>query len=276
MAGKLRKIADQYATIFWILCVLFYIIGYKLVSVNILGKTSYSYDVAFLKLSLSFLAIIMMKEMYKGEFSFHLRTEKMMKGLLLLWPGLLFLVFNILKTNIQADKIVTETLLMVVITNMITGFYEEIIMRGMLLGHMMKHWKNDEKKVLKSVVVTSILFGAVHLGNLVYGNILDTIFQVFYATTLGLVFGAAYLRTKNLWACIFIHGIIDVSSAVYTINYAPGEEVVDMGSGNGLMGSGIGFLLVLAANLLSVVVFLYELRKEKRAEIAELWADELC
>lgn len=276
MAGKLRKIADQYATIFWILCVLFYIIGYKLVSVNILGKTSYSYDVAFLKLSLSFLAIIMMKEMYKGEFSFHLRTEKMMKGLLLLWPGLLFLVFNILKTNIQADKIVTETLLMVVITNMITGFYEEIIMRGMLLGHMMKHWKNDEKKVLKSVVVTSILFGAVHLGNLVYGNILDTIFQVFYATTLGLVFGASYLRTKNLWACIFIHGIIDVSSAVYTINYAPGEEVVDMGSGNGLMGSGIGFLLVLAANLLSVVVFLYELRKEKRAEIAELWADELC
>lgn len=276
MAGKLRKIADQYATIFWILCVLFYIIGYKLVSVNILGKTSYSYDVAFLKLSLSFLAIIMMKEMYKGEFSFHLRTEKMMKGLLLLWPGLLFLVFNILKTNIQADKIVTETLLMVVITNMITGFYEEIIMRGMLLGHMMKHWKNDEKKVLKSVVVTSILFGAVHLGNLVYGNILDTIFQVFYATTLGLVFGAAYLRTKNLWACIFIHGIIDVSSAVYTINYAPGEEVVDMGSGNGLMGSGIGFLLVLAANLLSVVVFLYELRKKKRAEIAELWADELC
>lgn len=276
MAGKLRKIADQYATIFWILCVLFYIIGYKLVSVNILGKTSYSYDVAFLKLSLSFLAIIMMKEMYKGEFSFHLRTEKMMKGLLLLWPGLLFLVFNILKTNIQADKIVTETLLMVVITNMITGFYEEIIMRGMLLGHMMKHWKNDEKKVLKSVVVTSILFGAVHLGNLVYGNILDTIFQVFYATTLGLVFGASYLRTKNLWACIFIHGIIDVSSAVYTINYAPGEEVVDMGSGNGLMGSGIGFLLVLAANLLSVVVFLYELRKEKRAEIVELWADELC
>lgn len=276
MAGKLRKIADQYATIFWILCVLFYIIGYKLVSVNILGKTSYSYDVAFLKLSLSFLAIIMMKEMYKGKFSFHLRTEKMMKGLLLLWPGLLFLVFNILKTNIQADKIVTETLLMVVITNMITGFYEEIIMRGMLLGHMMKHWKNDEKKVLKSVVVTSILFGAVHLGNLVYGNILDTIFQVFYATTLGLVFGAAYLRTKNLWACIFIHGIIDVSSAVYTINYAPGEEVVDMGSGNGLMGSGIGFLLVLAANLLSVVVFLYELRKEKRAEIVELWADELC
>lgn len=276
MAGKLRKIADQYATIFWILCVLFYIIGYKLVSVNILGKTSYSYDVAFLKLSLSFLAIIMMKEMYKGKFSFHLRTEKMMKGLLLLWPGLLFLVFNILKTNIQADKIVTETLLMVVITNMITGFYEEIIMRGMLLGHMMKHWKNDEKKVLKSVVVTSILFGAVHLGNLVYGNILDTIFQVFYATTLGLVFGAAYLRTKNLWACIFIHGIIDVSSAVYTINYAPGEEVVDMGSGKGLMGSGIGFLLVLAANLLSVVVFLYELRKEKRAEIVELWADELC
>lgn len=63
----------------------------------------------------------------------------------------------------------------------------------MLLGHMMKHWKNDEKKILRSAAVTSILFGVVHLGNLAYGNTAETIFQVFYATILGMIFAASYL-----------------------------------------------------------------------------------
>lgn len=271
MKRALRKIADQHAVLFWILCVLFYIIGYKVFSVAVLGKTPYSYDIAFFKLALALLAIIMMKSMYGEGFSFHLHTKKMLKGVLLLWPAILFFANNILKTTIYPDQIVAETLLMVIVSNMITGFYEEIIVRGMLLGHMMKHWKNDKKKILRSAVATSLLFGIVHLGNLVYGNTAETIFQVFYATIIGLIFAASYLRTKNLWACILIHGLTDVTSALYRIHYLPGEEITDITGGFRFMQEGPGLLFLPVTILIALIVALYELRKKKRAEISELW-----
>lgn len=273
MRKTLRKIADQHAVLFWILCVLFYIVGYKVISVTVLGKTPYSYDIAFFKLSLALLAIIMMKSMYVESFSFHLCTKKFLKGLLLLWPAFLFLANNILKTTIHPDQIVTETLLMVIVSNMITGFYEEVILRGMLLGHMMKHWKNDKKKILSSAAATSILFGVVHLGNLVYGNTAETIFQVFYAAIMGLVFAACYLRTKNLWACILVHGIVDVSSALYTIHYLPGEEITNVTGGFRFMQEGFGLLFLPVAILIALIAALYELRKKKRPEISELWSE---
>lgn len=270
MAKKLRKLADAHAIVFWILCVLVYVVGYKVVSVNILGKTPYSYDVAFFKLSLALLVILMMKAMYSGAFCFHMRTKNMWKGLVLLWPALLFLFYNVMGDVLRAERVVPETLLMVVISNMITGFYEEVIMRGMLLGHMMEHWKGTDRRVLKSVVATSVLFGAVHLGNLVYGAVFDTLLQVCYATIFGLVFAAAYLRTKNLWACILVHGIVDVSGSLYTIYYAPGEEITYYGS----MGF-LKFILMIVFMIVSLIGILFELRKKKRAEINELWNENI-
>lgn len=263
MVKKLTKLSEKHAFLFWILCVLFYVVGYKVFSVNVLGKTPYDYDLAFFKFSLALLAILMMKSMYNGKFSFYLRAGNFFKGILLLWPTVLYILLNVTGHGIHFGGIVGETLLMVVIKNMSTGFYEEIIMRGMLLGHMMQHWKNDEKIVFKSVAATSVLFGAVHLGNLVNGDVFGTLFQVFYAAIIGLVFAAAFLRTKNLWACILMHGLVDISAELYTIYYVPGEIVN--------LQSTMGIIPTFAIILISLVVGLYELRKKKKAEIIELW-----
>lgn len=263
MVTKLKKLSEEHAYLFWILCVLFYVVGYKVFSVNVLGKTPYDYDLAFFKFSLALLAILMMKSMYNGKFSFYLSTGNFFKGILLLWPTVLYVLLNVTGHGIHLGGIVGETLLMVVIINMSTGFYEEIIMRGMLLGHMMQHWKNDEKKVFKSVAATSVLFGIVHLGNLVYGDVFGTLFQVFYAAIIGLVFAAAFLRTKNLWACIFMHGIVNVSSELYTIYYVPGDTIN--------LQSNVGIIATFVTIVISLVVGLYELRKKRKAEIIELW-----
>lgn len=263
----LRKLADRHAILFWILCVLFYVVGYKAVTLGLLGRTAYRYDVAFFKLSLALLAILMMKTLYSGQFCFYLRKKNFLKGLLLLWPGYVFLAANLAGTGSGGHEVVPETLIMVLVVNMITGFYEEVIMRGMLLGHMMEHWRDDKHQILKSVLTTSILFGVVHLGNLTTAPVGPTLFQVFYATLLGLVFAAAYLRTKNLWACVLLHGVVDVSGDLYTVFYLPGAEISDPASFN--------VILVLVALLLCIVVVPFELRKKKRTEIRELWRDEM-
>lgn len=264
--NTLRKLADKHALLFWILCVLFYIVGYKAVTLGLLGKTPYQYDVAFFKLSLALLAILMMKRLYHGQFCFYFRTKNLLKGLLLLWPGYMFLLSNLLGTHTGGRGVVPETLIMVVVANMITGFYEEVLMRGMLLGHMMEHWRNDKHKILKSVLTTSILFGLVHLGNLATAPVGPTLFQVFYATLFGLIFAAAFLRTKNLWACILLHGLVDVSGDLYTVFYLPGEEITDFMSSN--------IPVMLLSLLLCIIVVPFEMRKKKRAEILAMWNEE--
>lgn len=243
-----------------------YVVGYKVVSIGLLGKTPYEYDIAFFKLSLSLLAILMMKELYHGKFYFNLHKKNFMKCSLLLWPVILFASANILSPDIISDNaIVTETLIMVLIVNMITGFYEEVIMRGMLLGHMMEHWKNDERKILKSVLSTSVLFGLVHLGNLIKAGVISTLFQVCYATVLGLVFAAAYLRTKNLWACALLHGLVDVTGDLYSIYYAPGQEITNY--------FGTSIPLIIICTLIALIIALFELRKKGREEIMKLWSE---
>lgn len=266
MAKTLRKLAEEHALVFWILCVLFYVVGYKVFRVMILEKTPYTYDVAFFRISLAFLAIIMMKEIYNGKFSFNLHTSRMMKGVLLLWPGLLFLLINLGGGSIRNQAIVGETLLMVIISNMATGFYEEIIMRGMLLKHMMQHWRGDQHRILKSVVVTSVLFGVVHLGNLVYGQVAVTLTQVVYATALGLLFAAAYLRTANLWSCVLVHGIVDISGELHKIYYRPGEEIEIYNNG--------WMILIPLVVVICLITAWYEFRKKKRLEILALWEDK--
>lgn len=268
MTKALRNLAEKHAVLFWVLCVLVFVAGYKVVSVGLLGKTPYEYDVSFFKLSLALLAILMMKAMYHGQFRFYFRKENFGKGLLLLWPTLLFALANLLTPDMLSENgVVAETLTMVVVANMITGFYEEVVMRGMLLGHMMEHWKDDERKILKSVLTTSVLFGVVHLGNLVRAPLGATLIQVVYATVFGLIFAAAYLRTKNLWPCVLLHGLVDVSGDLYTMYYLPGETIT------GLFGAFIP--LALLSTVLCLVVALFELRKKKRAELRELWSESM-
>jgi membrane protease YdiL (CAAX protease family) len=36
--------------------------------------------------------------------------------------------------------------------------------------------------------------------------------QIIYATFLGIFFAGIYLRTKNIWLCMLIHALIDISA----------------------------------------------------------------
>ena len=76
MKKFLRKLADEKAVLFWCLSLLvFMVIGYKSFSTVFLEKTGYTWDTSFLKLSLLLMVIIMMKEIYSGQFYFNFRAQ---------------------------------------------------------------------------------------------------------------------------------------------------------------------------------------------------------
>ena len=123
----------------------------------------------------------------------------------------------------------------------------------------------------------------IHLGNLLSGAPLkSTLFQVFYATALGFAFGAAFIRSKNIWAMILIHGVIDIFSAMDMMtapqNVVEGTLIYDSGFLPVLnfLNSRGGLMFILMMSLYCVIASVwsfYLIRKSKREEINQIWAE---
>ena len=71
----------------------------------------------------------------------------------------------------------------------------------------------QKNKVLFSLIVTSICFGAAHYMNAIGGNrkIVSLTWQVIHAGIDGFTLNMIYYMTGNLWICIIIHGLYDFS-----------------------------------------------------------------
>lgn len=92
----------------------------------------------------------------------------------------------------------------------VAGFLEEYIMRGLLLGYLDQHVIRDAKSLWLSILeLLLLLFGLVHVSNILNRSIDYTVFQVIVASLAGLFYGAVYFRTKSLIWGIFAHFLQD-------------------------------------------------------------------
>jgi membrane protease YdiL (CAAX protease family) len=105
-----------------------------------------------------------------------------------------------------------------------TGFLEELLCRGLVLAMLIQYYqsKDESNYLLKSVLISSVLFGLAHFGNVIenpqaFGAIAG---QVTYATFIGVGFAAVYLQTRSLIPLILIHFGIDFMSF---LTKAPGS-----------------------------------------------------
>ena len=105
---------------------------------------------------------------------------------------------------------VRETLLYV-ISMLCVGFLEEVIFRGFLFKVMCKD------NVTRAILISSITFGMGHIVNLLNGaELVPTLIQICYATTIGYLFTIIFYKGKSLWPCIMTHGIIN-SLSVFAV-----------------------------------------------------------
>jgi len=81
-------------------------------------------------------------------------------------------------------------LLSLVMIAVLPGFCEEVTHRGMLMKSF-----NSRLGIMKSIFITSILFGFMHLN----------VVQVFYAAILGYLIALATVATKSLWVGVILH-----------------------------------------------------------------------
>lgn len=95
------------------------------------------------------------------------------------------------------------------------GFFEEYVFRGLFLKLAFQDGIRSSKQVLGVVLLSALSFGLAHLGNLLTHQPLNsTLFQVYYATAIGIFYAAIYLRTGSLWWTIVLHCLIDFASVL--------------------------------------------------------------
>lgn len=100
-------------------------------------------------------------------------------------------------------------ILAVIFLTLAVGFAEEIYFRSLILKTL------EGEGVKKAIIISSVIFGITHLGNLAGGaNISYTIIQVVYAFAFGVVFAEIFYLTKSLIPVILWHFLHDATSYI--------------------------------------------------------------
>lgn len=211
-----------------------------------------------LRILFGILIYILMKRAYGKDFSFGFSKRNLKQAFLFCIPGFAMGLSNIPEYLSKGADLRTGVtgFLYALLLGFAPGFFEEMALRGAALNNLMIQWKGRPNRVMKSLIISGIAFGVIHLINLIGGqSVPETILQVSYASAVGIMFGAIYLRTKNIIALITVHTFIDFMASIFI-------ETADT--------PGVTTYSVVSSIVLIIVftVFgFYLVRKEKREEI---------
>ena len=125
-------------------------------------------------------------------------------------PGLLFAVWNIANC-FMSDGHIEPFSIETLIQAIAPAIFEEVIFREIFIYHL----KENGQSPLMCTIISALVFGLVHLTNVVGASLIQTLIQVGYAIVVGLVFGAIYTRSDDLIFLIIVHCLIDLSSRIF-------------------------------------------------------------
>lgn len=118
--------------------------------------------------------------------------------------------------NVNWDNVVFSwsTFVFWGIDNLSTGVFEETMMRAIAFGILLKAWGGTKAGIYKAAIAQAVIFGSVHLLNLINGFAFEVLAQVIYATFIGFGFAGAVIYTRSIWPAVFIHGFINAMANI--------------------------------------------------------------
>lgn len=219
---------------------------------------------AVARLGLSIILWISIKKLF--NIKIQIKKAKFIKGFL--WYGLILIIaifFQFVSNYQSPEKNIIGALPMIVyffIVTLAIGIYEELLCRGLLFNSFKIYFGDTKKGVYLSAILSSLIFGIMHLTNLIWSPslIISTICQVIYATFVGFLFCVIYYRSKNLISCMLLHGIFDFT-AYFWFSFSDKlfQQTIDSNSVDISIGNGV--LLILLSSTF-VISGIFQLRKE--------------
>lgn len=95
-------------------------------------------------------------------------------------------------------------IVLAIISSVFVGIMEELIFRSLLCRSIEQI--SDKNR---AIVISSVIFGVLHLLNIGNSSLEYVLMQVLYAFAMGIAFSVVFYRTKSILICIIIHTIID-------------------------------------------------------------------
>ena len=90
------------------------------------------------------------------------------------------------------------------------GLFEELAFRGVIFLLFAEKRRTTRKGLFWSLILTSAVFGAVHLLNVLMGaGIGGVILQIGYSFLIGAMCSVVLLKTRNIWLCVLLHAVYD-------------------------------------------------------------------
>lgn len=182
-----------------------------------LDKQSASYLTGIIEQGLvSLLLVGLMQQLgmlVEGGFT-HPRTWK---AIWLSWPMLVYFVINggtsPFDGTFAIDTTHPQLIILFVLLYVSVGFIEEILFRGVILPLMLRRWGSTRRGIYIAVILSSSIFGLLHLLNLVMGrrDLLSTVSQIVYGAFFGVYFSAVFLRNRSIWPAIITHALFDMA-----------------------------------------------------------------
>lgn len=93
---------------------------------------------------------------------------------------------------------------------------EETLCRFSFLGILLKSLANLKQRVPSAILISSLLFGFLHLTNLTEQSAAITVYQAIAAFGIGLMLSVIYLYSGQLWLTMLFHFGIDITAFTAT------------------------------------------------------------
>ena len=175
------------------------------------------------------------------------RPKRLFTGLPIMLPALLFALWNVFNCFVTGGGNVTAPDPGILVMSLAPAVFEEIIFREISIHNLEKAGHTPRQTLILSAAV----FALVHLTNAVGGAPLQSLVQAGYAFVVGLVFGAVYIVSGDLFAVILAHLAVDLSNHIF-----PGGSVTPV-------PVIIAFLVLLAAQAAYAFFLIRGREKEK-------------
>lgn len=177
------------------------------------------------------------------------------RSLLVLWfPALYLLFFALLPAVLGLPP--AGTLLFIALNTALIGLSEEWMFRGVLFLGL-----RSRLKLWPSILLTSLLFGAVHVLNVITtGQLIEAVVQSVAAFMSGMLLLALLIRTGSIWIPMAYHTLWDFGTFVASATSPKTAGPVDFA--HGWIWS-LPMLIVLP-NFLFVLFLLRKVRNDTR------------
>ena len=122
---------------------------------------------------------------------------------------------SVIKGNATVDATVGRIILLAA-ECLAVALFEEMAFRGVIFLGFAEKRRKSRWGLFISIILSSAVFGAVHLLNIFTSSPIAVIMQIGYSFLIGGMCSVVLLQTANIWHCVAIHAIFNFSGAIVT------------------------------------------------------------